>query len=33
MGGRIYAENRTTDNQQGGGARLIVELPLSQNEG
>jgi two-component system sensor histidine kinase ChvG len=32
-GGRIYAENRTPDNQQanqqGGGARLIVELPMS----
>jgi len=28
-GGRIYAENRSSDNQQGGGARLIVELPLS----
>jgi len=30
--GRIYAENRSPDNQQGGGARLIVELPLSQSE-
>jgi two-component system sensor histidine kinase ChvG len=29
-GGRIYAENRVPDNQQGGGARLIVELPMSQ---
>jgi two-component system sensor histidine kinase ChvG len=28
-GGRIYAENRAPDNQQGEGARLIVELPLS----
>ena len=28
-GGRIYAENRATGNRQGGGARLIVELPLS----
>lgn len=27
-GGRIYAENRAPDNQQGAGARLIVELPL-----
>jgi two-component system sensor histidine kinase ChvG len=27
--GRIYAENRDSGNQQGGGARLIVELPLS----
>jgi two-component system sensor histidine kinase ChvG len=35
-GGRIYAENRGAGNQQGanqpaGGARLIVELPLSQH--
>ena len=30
--GRIYAENRSPDNQQGGGARLIVELPVSQSE-
>ena len=30
-GGRIYAENRNVDNQQGAGARLIVELPLSQS--
>jgi two-component system sensor histidine kinase ChvG len=30
-GGRIYAENREANNQQGGGARLIVELPLSQS--
>jgi two-component system, OmpR family, sensor histidine kinase ChvG len=30
-GGRIYAENRATDKQQGAGARLIVELPLSQS--
>ncbi|HYS45706.1 MAG TPA: stimulus-sensing domain-containing protein [Rhizomicrobium sp.] len=37
-GGRIYAENRAPDNQQdnqqanqqSGGARLIVELPMSQ---
>ena len=28
-GGRIYAENRAPDNQQGAGARLIVELPLA----
>ncbi len=31
-GGRIYAENRSVDNSQGGGARLIVELPMSQPE-
>jgi two-component system sensor histidine kinase ChvG len=31
-GGRIYAENRSTDNSQGAGARLIVELPLSQSD-
>lgn len=31
-GGRIYAENRAPDNQQGAGARLIVELPISQPE-
>ena len=30
-GGRIYAENRNIDNQQGAGARLIVELPLSHS--
>ncbi len=29
-GGRIYAENRAPDNQQGAGARLIVELPASE---
>ena len=29
-GGRIYAENRSPDNTQGMGARLIVELPLAQ---
>jgi len=29
-GGRIYAENRSPDNSQGMGARLIVELPLAQ---
>ena len=29
-GGRIYAENRSPDNIQGMGARLIVELPLAQ---
>ena len=29
-GGRIYAENRSPDNSQGSGARLIVELPLAQ---
>ena len=28
-GGRIYAENRASDNQQRAGARLIVELPLA----
>ncbi len=28
-GGRIYAENRAPNNQQGGGARLVVELPVS----
>jgi two-component system sensor histidine kinase ChvG len=28
-GGRIYAENRSADGQQGAGARLIVELPLA----
>ena len=27
-GGRIYAENRDLDGQQGAGARLVVELPL-----
>jgi two-component system sensor histidine kinase ChvG len=32
-GGRIYAENRAPDSQQGEGARLIVELPLSLPEG
>ena len=32
-GGRIYAENRNVDNQQGAGARLIVELPLAQSNG
>jgi two-component system sensor histidine kinase ChvG len=31
-GGRIYAENRAPNNQQGGGARLVVELPVSQND-
>ena len=31
-GGRIYAENRSADNSQGAGARLIVELPLSQSD-
>jgi len=31
-GGRIYAENRTADGSQGGGARLIVELPVSQSD-
>jgi two-component system, OmpR family, sensor histidine kinase ChvG len=35
-GGRIYAENRAANNQQdadqqGGGARLIVELPLAHH--
>ena len=29
-GGRIYAGNRSPDNTQGMGARLIVELPLAQ---
>jgi two-component system sensor histidine kinase ChvG len=28
-GGRIYAENRDPEGQQGAGARLVVELPLS----
>ncbi|HEY2008760.1 MAG TPA: stimulus-sensing domain-containing protein [Rhizomicrobium sp.] len=28
-GGRIYAENRAPRNQQGQGARLVVELPLA----
>jgi two-component system sensor histidine kinase ChvG len=28
-GGRIYAENRAPGDQQGAGARLIVELPLA----
>jgi two-component system sensor histidine kinase ChvG len=32
-GGRIYAENRAPDNQQGSGARLIVELPLASLNG
>jgi two-component system sensor histidine kinase ChvG len=32
-GGRIYAENCAPDNQQGGGARLIVELPLASLHG
>jgi two-component system, OmpR family, sensor histidine kinase ChvG len=32
-GGRVYAENRAADNQQSGGARLIVELPLSHQHG
>jgi len=27
-GGRIYAENRDPEGQQGAGARLVVELPL-----
>jgi len=27
-GGRIYAENRAPANQQGEGARLVVELPM-----
>ena len=30
-GGRIYAENRAPGNQQGGGARLIVELPMARD--
>ncbi len=30
-GGRIYAENRASNNKQSAGARLIVELPLSQS--
>ena len=29
-GGRIYAENRAPDNDQGAGARLIVELPVAR---
>ena len=28
-GGRIYAENRGPENQQGAGARLVVELPMA----
>lgn len=28
-GGRIYAENRGPENQQGQGARLVVELPVA----
>ncbi|HEX4270305.1 MAG TPA: stimulus-sensing domain-containing protein [Rhizomicrobium sp.] len=28
-GGRIYAENRAPGNEQGGGARLVVELPMA----
>jgi two-component system sensor histidine kinase ChvG len=28
-GGRIFAENRGPNNEEGSGARLIVELPLS----
>jgi len=28
-GGRIYAENRGPGNSQGGGARLVVELPMA----
>jgi two-component system sensor histidine kinase ChvG len=28
-GGRIYAENRAAANSQGGGARLVVELPMA----
>jgi two-component system, OmpR family, sensor histidine kinase ChvG len=28
-GGRIYAENRAPGNQQGVGARLVVELPMA----
>jgi len=28
-GGRIYAENRASDNSQGQGARLVVELPMA----
>jgi two-component system sensor histidine kinase ChvG len=31
-GGRIYAENRAPGNQQGGGARLIVELPVARSD-
>ncbi|HTC83040.1 MAG TPA: ATP-binding protein, partial [Rhizomicrobium sp.] len=31
-GGRIYAENRAPDNQQGGGARLVVELAVSLSD-
>jgi two-component system sensor histidine kinase ChvG len=31
--GRIYAENRAPGGEQGEGARLIVELPLSLSDG
>jgi two-component system sensor histidine kinase ChvG len=30
-GGRIYAENRASETQQSGGARLIVELPIGHS--
>jgi two-component system sensor histidine kinase ChvG len=32
-GGRIYAENRAPGNQQGAGARLVVELPVAGTHG
>ena len=32
-GGRIYAENRAPGNQQGQGARLVVELPMATFHG
>jgi two-component system sensor histidine kinase ChvG len=32
-GGRIYAENRAPGNEQGQGARLVVELPMASLHG
>jgi two-component system sensor histidine kinase ChvG len=32
-GGRVYAENRAPGNQQGQGARLVVELPMAALHG
>jgi len=32
-GGRIFAQNRSPDNSQGHGARLVVELPLAALHG